>query len=97
MKLRIRYTGEQVRIFCGWNPDEFSPFDFQKMYDTIECGVSNMNFQYSIPFHDLDVGVVSIKDDADIELLTTCYERLPEIHIYAEKGPEPIEVVSSDE
>nr|XP_027082189.1 uncharacterized protein LOC113704487 [Coffea arabica] len=92
-KSRIRYTGEYVRVFCGWDPDELSPFEFQKLYDTIERGVTNMNFWYSIPFHDIDVGVVSIKDDVDIELLTTCYEGLPEMHIYAEKGPDPIEIV----
>ncbi|XP_027184047.1 dentin matrix acidic phosphoprotein 1-like [Coffea eugenioides] len=90
-KPRIRYTGEHVRVFCGWDPDELSVFEFQKMYQTIEHGVTNMNFWYSIPFHDLDVGVVSIKDDVDIELLTTCYEGLSEMHIYAERGPDPIE------
>ena len=93
---RIRYTGEHVRVFCDFDPDELSVFEFQKMYQTIERGVTNMNFWYSIPFHDIDFGVVSINDDVDIELLTTCYEGLKEMHIYAERGSDPIEVVSPE-
>ena len=66
------------------------------MYQTIDHGVTNMNFWYSIPFHDLDVGVVPIKDNVDIKLLKTCYEGFTEMHIYAERGPDPIEIVSPE-
>ena len=66
------------------------------MYQTIDHGVTNMNFWYPILFHDLDVGVVPIKDDVDIKLLTTCYEELTKMHIYAERGPDPIEIVSPE-
>ena len=58
-----------MRVVCGWDPDELSVFEFQKMYDTIEHGVTNMNFWYSIPFHDVDIGVVPIKNEMNCLLL----------------------------
>ena len=92
----IRYTSDLVRVFHNCDPDELSTFSLFNLYSKIEKEAACAKFWYSIPDHDVDVGVIPINDDVDIELLTTCYEGLPYMHIYVEAGQTPLKIISPD-
>ena len=95
-KAKIRYTSDIVKVSPRCGPNELLTYSLLNWYSNIEKHVPYAKFWYSLPNHDLDVGVISINDDVNIELQTSCYEALPYMHIYVELNEAPLRVLSPD-